>query len=179
VDGPAVDVGRHDVVEAVISARLHRKLHFYGPGAETTFSWDVSGIIARARVLAEAKESDGFIPLAAAFRRVVNIIPEGAETSLHTGEGDREPAEAALAEAYVEVLDAAEPLIRERRYEDLFGVLRTLKPKIDRFFDEVRVMDPAHPDRQARRLGLLTLIASLFYEIADFSKIVIETENRT
>ena len=167
----------HDVVEAVISARLDRKLHFYGPGAERTFSWDVSGIIARARVLAEAKESDGFIPLAAAFRRVVNIIPVGAETKTHST--DREPAEADLAQAYADVQKAADPLLRARRYEEFFALLRTLKPKVDRFFDEVRVMEPEHPEKQAAKLGLLQLIAGLFYEIADFSKIVIDTDNRT
>lgn len=166
-----------DIVDAVISARLEKKRVPYAPGRENEFSWDVSGIIARVRVLAEAKESDGFVPLAAAFRRVVNIIPEGCETSLHAAE--REPAEADLAEAYVAVSEVVGPLIRERRYQELFVLLRTLKPKVDRFFDEVRVMDPARPDRQAQRLGLLTAIADLFYEIADFSKIVIETDNRT
>ena len=167
----------HDVVDAVLSARLEKKRVPWARGREEDFSWDVAGIVARARVLAEAKESDGFVPLAAAFRRVVNIIPEGCETSLHaTG---REPAEADLAEAYFAAKEAADPLIRARRYEDLFGVLRTLKPKVDQFFDEVRVMDPTHPERQAQRLGLLTAVADLFYEIADFSKIVVETENRT
>ena len=169
----------HDVVEAVISARLDKKRLEYMPGREDRFSWDVSGIIARVRMLAEAKGGDGFIPLATTFRRVVNIIPEGAEISTPHATAEREPAEADLAEAYVAASEAAGPLIRERRYEELFGVLRTLKPKVDRFFDEVRVIDPARPDCQKQRLWLLTAIANLFYEIADFSKIVIEMETRT
>jgi glycyl-tRNA synthetase beta chain len=167
----------HDVVEAVISARLEKRRGVAWRSREHHPRWDVPGVTARVEVLAAEKQKEEFASLATTFRRVVNIIPEGAET--RPPEGSGEPAEVELNREFERALAASKPFVESRRYPELFNVLRGLKAPVDRFFDEVRVMDPEHPDRQARRLGLLSFIADLFYEIADFSKIVIEQETKT
>jgi glycyl-tRNA synthetase beta chain len=69
--------------------------------------------------------------------------------------------------------------LKAREYGNLFKELRKLKAPVDRFFEQVRVMDADNPDLQAQRLGLLKGIADLFYEIADFSKIVVEHESKS
>ena len=159
-----------DVVEAVISARIDRNN-----------DWDVVGVIDRVQVLAEEKRRDEFVPLAITFRRVSNIIPVAIETweGWPLIEGLNHPAERELLQAWDRVEKAAKPLIDSRQYKALFDALRELKAPVDRFFNEVRVMDPDHIELQRKRIGLLKRIADLFYEIADFSKIVIEQDNRT
>ncbi len=46
----------------------------------------------------------------------------------------------------------------------------TLKPDVDRFFDEVLVDDPDQ-ELKSNRLALLSEVSGLFELIADFSKI--------
>ena len=63
-----------------------------------------------------------------------------------------------------------------RRARDYGAVLRSvasLKPSIDRFFEQVLVMadDPAV---RANRLGLMKRVSDLFGDVADFRKIQAE-----
>jgi glycyl-tRNA synthetase beta chain len=63
-----------------------------------------------------------------------------------------------------------------RRARDYAAVLRavaSLKPAVDRFFDQVLVMadDPAV---RANRLGLMKRVSDLFGDVADFRKIQAE-----
>jgi glycyl-tRNA synthetase beta chain len=160
-----------DVVDAVISARLERKR-----------DWDIVGVMDRVRVLAEAKKQNDFIPLATTFRRVSNIIPKGGMEpweGFPELEGLNEHAERELLQACGDVFRSSQPLIENRRYRDLFDELRRMKDPVDRFFEEVRVLDPDNPELRKKRLGLLHRVADLFYELADFSKIRVEQETRT
>jgi glycyl-tRNA synthetase beta chain len=63
-----------------------------------------------------------------------------------------------------------------RRARDYAGVLRavaSLKPAVDRFFDEVLVM-AEDPTVRANRLGLMKRVSDLFGDVADFRKIQAE-----
>lgn len=166
-----------DAVEAVLSARLEKKFVPYGRGREA-FSWDVAGLSARVAVLNEARGREDFAALAATFRRVANILPPADPAGGQAALKDlTQPAEVRLVDAFEEVAKRAANLIKAREYKALFGELRKLKAPVDRFFEQVRVMDADQPGLQAQRLGLLRRIADLFYEIADFSKIVLEHES--
>ena len=168
-----------DVVEAVLSARLDKKLVSYAPGREE-FSWDVPGLAARVSVLSEAKKRDDFAPLARTFKRVVNILPPRDHINEFAPPRDlKDDAEMKLIDAFKEVRDHALGLLKAREYGNLFKALRKLKAPVDQFFEQVRVMDADNPDLQAQRLGLLKFIADLFYEIADFSKIAVEHERES
>jgi glycyl-tRNA synthetase beta chain len=113
------------------------------------------------RVRSEARED--FEHLAVAFKRAKNIVTEGAQ--LHV-EADllREPAERELHAAVGRLAGA------DGGYEARLRSLAGLRQPVDRFFDDVLVMaeDPA---LRANRLGLLGQALSLFYRIADISKL--------
>ena len=53
------------------------------------------------------------------------------------------------------------------------GVLLELAPAIDRFFEDIFVMGEDEAMRE-NRLALLSRVASLFLEFADFSRVVTE-----
>jgi glycyl-tRNA synthetase beta chain len=113
------------------------------------------------RVRSEA--CDDFEHLAVAFKRAKNIVAEGAQ--LHV-EADllREPAERELHAAVGRLAGV------DGGYEARLRSLAGLRRPVDRFFDDVLVMaeDPA---LRANRLGLLGQALSLFYRIADISKL--------
>jgi glycyl-tRNA synthetase beta chain len=129
----------------------------------------------RLEALASIKARPDFVPLAVAFKRVANIREKA-------GEGTGAVVERALLQggAEISLLDHVERVEGEvaeaRRARDYATVLRavaSLKPAVDRFFDEVLVMaeDPAV---RANRLGLMKRVADLFADVADFRKIQAE-----
>lgn len=146
-----------DVVEAVLEA-----------------GWDdLVAAQQRLQTLAELAGRPDFTAVATAFKRAVNIVRKSAG-AVPAGEARPElfehDAERDLHAGFL----AARGRVAEREAADDFaGVLAemsALKPAVDRFFDEVRVMvdDPA---TAANRLRLLAQVAGLFSRIADFSKI--------
>ncbi len=112
-------------------------------------------------VRSEAREH--FEGLAVAFKRARNILGDGAPTTTKP-ELLAEPAERAL-DAAVEALAG-----RNGDYEARLRALATLREPVDRFFDDVLVM-AEDPQLRANRLGLLARTLSLFYRIADISKL--------
>jgi glycyl-tRNA synthetase beta chain len=145
-----------DVVSAVISVSID----------------DIPDVWRRTRALQTLKGAPDFEPLAAAFKRVVNILrkAQGDIADLPDKALFQEPAETALFEA----LDQVRAQVGEKMAGgDLEGALRviaTLREPVDRFFDDVMVMTE-DPDLRGNRLALLNAIAALFDRMADFSKI--------
>jgi glycyl-tRNA synthetase beta chain len=83
-------------------------------------------------------------------------------------------AEPAEKELYSQLVWAQEPLrnyLDNSEYEAALGVLLDLAPHVDRFFDDIFVMGEDERLRN-NRLALLTEIARLFLEFADFSQVV-------
>jgi glycyl-tRNA synthetase beta chain len=112
-------------------------------------------------VRSEARED--FEHLAVAFKRAKNILDEakGAvvdpQLFLDAAEGELHGAVGRL-----EAQDGG--------YEARLRALATLRAPVDRFFDDVLVM-AEDPKLRANRLGLLSQALSLFYRIADISKL--------
>ena len=142
-----------DVVEAVLSA---------------SFTEPVDAV-ERVRALALLKGREDFEPLSVAFKRVVNIIKGGVEQTvdeaLFEAEYERE-----LFSALCRVEGRVSTLVAERNYSSALETIASLRPPVDHFFDHVMVMadDVAVKNN---RLALLTQIAGLFKNIADFSRI--------
>ena len=119
-----------------------------------------------------------FEPLAAAFKRIRNIIEKaGPPDSWRAAEIDpelfREGEEAALHSAAGEVARDAAEHKQARHYREALVRISSLRPVVDRFFDKVLVM----ADDESIRKNRLTLLANLLKEfstIADFSEIVTE-----
>ncbi|HJS57132.1 MAG TPA: glycine--tRNA ligase subunit beta [Vicinamibacteria bacterium] len=113
------------------------------------------------RVRQEARED--FEHLAVAFKRARNIL------------GDRREArpDATLFQEDAErLLDQAVSGLsgRDGGYEARLRALASLRAPVDRFFDDVLVM-AEDPKLRENRLGLLARTLSLFYRIADISKL--------
>ena len=152
----------YDVVNAVLAA-----------GAD-----DVVDVIARAQAVAQVRPSEDFEAISAAFKRIKNILRQAKETgkrvSAHIPAGFyKEKAEEELAKLTVEVAPRVYELARQRRYDEALREMATIRPAVDRFFDEVMVMTDDE-ELRANRLGYLRTILTNFNDIADFSEIVTE-----
>ena len=126
---------------------------------------DVHDTLLRLRALhsARADAREDFEHLAVAFKRAKNILekepPAAIEPKLFESDAERE------LHAAVGRLGA-----RNGSYEERLRALAGLRAPVDRFFDDVLVMAEDR-DVRANRLGLLHQTVSLFYRIADISKL--------
>ena len=64
-------------------------------------------------------------------------------------------------------------LAEKEDYLAAYATLAELRPVVDRFFDEVMVMDP-DPVQRDNRLALLRGLHELFAPLADFSRLQVE-----
>lgn len=129
----------------------------------------------RLDALAEIKARPDFLPLAVAFKRVVNIQEKAGGSGAARVDPAllRDEAEKLLL-AEVERVETEAAVMRERRnYPAVLKNVATLEPAVARFFDDVLVM-AEEPALRANRLGLMRRVASLFADLADFRKIQAE-----
>lgn len=125
----------------------------------------------RAEALAQFRREPDFAELSGAFKRVVNIIPEGFEKPVDPTRF-LEGAERAL---HGEAMNLKGEVDRFLSAGDYLGALRriaTVKPIVDMFFEEVLVNVEDEAIR-LNRYALLKEVADLFTKIADFRKIVV------
>ncbi len=141
-------------------------------------SGDLVDLSDRLEALRRVRPTENFPPLAAAFKRIRNIleksaakepIPEAPDPALLTVEEER-----ALHAAAASAARSAAAFKQARKYEDALRTIAALRPAVDRFFDKVLVMaeDPAV---RANRLALLRNLLREFSTIADFSEIVTDS----
>ncbi|MEZ4599957.1 MAG: glycine--tRNA ligase subunit beta [Syntrophotaleaceae bacterium] len=142
-----------DVVEAVLN---------------TSFD-DTVDALARVRALAAFKTREDFEPLAVAFKRVGNIIKGG--TDLPVAES---LFEAASEKELLAVLQRVEQefaaLLEKGDYTAALQTVAGLRGPVDNFFEGVMVM-VENGDVRNNRLALLSRVAGVFRQIADFSRI--------
>lgn len=122
-----------------------------------------------AAVYAFGRTAD-YAALATTFRRM-NILKQA---DVDVGEVSPERLEADAERALHDALGSAriqvETLVTQRRYEDALAVLAGLRPPVDTFFDDVKVMDDDATLR-ANRLALLAAVDRLYRRVADFKMI--------
>ncbi|MCG6871154.1 MAG: glycine--tRNA ligase subunit beta [Gammaproteobacteria bacterium] len=144
-----------DVIDAVRDCRPTRPLDF---------DQRVRGVDTFRR-LPEAES------LAAANKRIRNILRQAGDSPFQApGDTEPEPAEAALATALVSAIGEARPRISARDYTAALKGMASLRNPVDRFFEEVMVMDE-DPGKRAARLDLLKRLSDLFLEVADISRL--------
>jgi len=119
--------------------------------------------------LAEFRNREDFAPLAVAFKRVVNIVKDGVATPVAEALF-QDPAEGALYAALTQVSGQVNAAVASGAYTEALAQIATLKESVDLFFDKVMVMAEDEKVRQ-NRLALLTGIARLFAQLADFSRL--------
>jgi glycyl-tRNA synthetase beta chain len=136
----------------------------------------------RASVLCDLRSDEDFEPLAAAFKRVVNILRKAEQDDdtlgqrLRTGELAVETAlleddaEKALHEQLTEADNEVGNAMANADFEAAAQKLIALKKPIDAFFDDVMVNVESAETRE-NRLALLHSIRRLFLQFADLSQI--------
>jgi glycyl-tRNA synthetase beta chain len=126
----------------------------------------------RVAALEKLKGKPGFEPLAAAFKRVENILKKAdpaaaapVDTALFA-----HAAEGALHRACQSVATQVADLMRKGDLDSALATIATLRDPVDAFFNDVMVMAEDMAVRR-NRLALLASISSIFGQIADFSQI--------
>jgi glycyl-tRNA synthetase beta chain len=152
----------YDVVKAVLAA-----------GSD-----DVVDTIARAEAVSDVRESEDFVSISIAFKRMKNILRQARETKKSIAEqwdtaALTEDAEKQLAAAVPYAIAAVRQLHGARAYSEGLRHISRLRQPVDAFFDKVMVMVDDERVR-ANRLALLRDLLSEFSTIADFSEIVTE-----
>ena len=141
--------------------------------AVTSVSIDtIPDVWQRTAAMQALKGNDDFEPLAAAFKRVVNIMrkTEVDEAIVPDTGLFKESAESDLHAEYLKVKADVNEKLASGELGKALRIIATLRKPVDRFFDEVMVMTDDVALRN-NRLALLKVIAGLFIRIADFSKI--------
>jgi glycyl-tRNA synthetase beta chain len=119
-----------------------------------------------------------FEATAAAFKRIGNILAQAQQKGFapvgFQAKRCKEPSEQALAAALEESRSRVSGALAEKEdYLAAYAALAELRPVVDRFFDDVMVMDP-DPQLRDNRLALLRSLHELFSPLADFSRLQVE-----
>lgn len=142
-----------DVIQAVLARRPTRPADFD----------------ARVRAVAHFRTLDSAEALAAANKRVANIL---AKVEGNIGEINLsacvEPAEKALADTVLSLQTEVQPLIAKGDYTAVLDKLASLRAPVDNFFDNVMV-NAEDPVLRENRLAILNTLQSLFLQVADIS----------
>ena len=178
--------------EQNVAAFFRERLEFYLRDARG-FAYDVTNAVlasgsdnavdalARAQAVAKVRGSDDFDAISASFKRIKNILRQAEEKSIPVLAASQ-PAAASdpmlpsrrgtsIQNGAVEAGARYKACIHEGNYDAALSCAASLRPLLDRFFDDVMVMvDDA--EIRANRLSLLKMLYDDFSKIADFSEIV-------
>jgi glycyl-tRNA synthetase beta chain len=142
-----------DVVDAVVAASFN----------------DMVEAELKIAALSEFKRRHDFEALAIAFKRICNIVKGGIDVAVDESLF-QEAAERQLYASWLSVSKSAGEKMAGRDYLAALSEIATLKGSVDSFFDTVMVMTDDERLR-TNRLALLTGIARLFANIAEFTKV--------
>ena len=134
---------------------------------------DLAEVKSRAEAVAEFAKADEFEPFAAAFKRVANILAAAKDdfknavidSALFEGE-----AEAELLKAVEGVKNTVADKVKAGDHLGALVTIASIRPQVDRFFDETLVMHEKD-DVRINRLALLNLVGGMFQDIADFKRL--------
>jgi glycyl-tRNA synthetase beta chain len=135
-------------------------------------------VVARAKAIATVRPTPNFEPLAVSFKRIGNILEKAGGGQRYAGAAVNQDlleagAEADLFAAFDSVVKKISEMKREAGFESALLSIASLRPAVDKFFDDVLVM----AEDEAVRSNRLTFLARMLVElstIADFAEIVSE-----
>jgi glycyl-tRNA synthetase beta chain len=135
---------------------------------------DIPNVWKRTAALQALKGAADFEPLAAGFKRVVNILrkTELEKDVLPNPALFEEASENELYDAFNSTKEIVDKQLTEGHLEQALRTIANLREPVDQFFEDVMVMADDMTVR-ANRLALLNAIAGLFNRMADFSKIAV------
>lgn len=144
-----------DLVDAVFEAA--------GPVA------DVVSLHGKVDALKALAGTDAFLPILQTFKRVLNIT-RGEHAPAPEASALSHDAERALYAAITATRGRVDSALAQGDYELALERMVALQAPVDAFFEAVFV-DDADPSVRAVRVGLLREVATMFLQIADFSRI--------
>jgi len=125
--------------------------------------------VARLKALVKFLAAPEAASLTAANKRISNILKKAEAGAAAVDVALlEEPAEKALHEALAAIYATVERALGKRDYATALAHLATLRPAVDRFFDDVMV-NAEDPNLRRNRLALLAQLRGLFARIADLS----------
>ncbi len=127
---------------------------------------------ARAEAVSQLRARADFEPLAAAFKRVANILKGQSPAGTPNPDAFVEEGERGLWTAYQGVQERVDTSLATQNYVKALQVLSELKGPVDTFFDAVLVMDKDEGVRD-NRLAMLGRINDTFTRIADFRQLAV------
>jgi glycyl-tRNA synthetase beta chain len=141
----------------------------------------VSDLDRRIRAVNEFRGLAAGASLAAANKRIRNILAKSAEQGISDVDPDTQafldPAEMALWGRICEIRMVMAPLVVAQDYAGVLGVLAGLREEVDSFFERVMVMAEDAQVR-ANRVLLLRRLQDLFMQVADISRLQIDERIR-
>lgn len=138
----------NDVVEAVLAVD----------------SRDPLDVVERASAVVAVRGEAGFGALVVAAKRVFGLVSD-SDAGAVDPDLVSQPAERELFAALEEIAEALEGAARERRFEDLLRKLLHLVAPLERFLQEVHVMDE-DPRIRSNRVALLQAVRRRFWRVA-------------
>jgi len=136
---------------------------------------NIPDLIHRAQALKEFKKQTDFVRLVLGFKRVANIIADFKEDSTVKTELLQEEMEQVLFTKSLELKIKIEQLLPVKKYDIILKHLVEFGYIINKFFDDVLVnVDDKIIKRN--RYSLLSGIRTLFLQVADLSRLVVEGE---
>lgn len=133
---------------------------------------DIYDAYLRVTAIHEARSKESFIHLAVAFKRVKNILKD-QKVGEFSKDILKEEAEKALASGFENWKEKFTLALEGKKYGECVAILSEFRPLVDRFFEEVMVMDKDAAVKN-NRLALLSGIDRLFSNLLDFDRIVTE-----
>jgi glycyl-tRNA synthetase beta chain len=135
-----------------------------------------SDIDRRIAAVAAFRELDAADALAAANKRIRNILRKSADEETGSDATEApissalliEPAEQELARRISTLQAEIQPLLADDDYEAVLRTLAELREPVDQFFDQVMVMAD-EPELRANRIRILRALERLFLSVADIS----------
>ncbi len=136
---------------------------------------DLVDAVERVAALQAIRNTKNFPPLAAAFKRIRNILEKSVAKKDRgqlsvKAELLREPAERELYAAAQKIREESTRKKRERKYRAALETISELRPAVDQFFDKVLVM-VEEDDLRKNRIALLGTLLREFSTIADFAEL--------
>jgi glycyl-tRNA synthetase beta chain len=172
--------GREEVVPELsefLTERLRFLLEKKGHAADTieavlaADARDPADAAERVTAVDAMRRQADFAPLAAAFKRMQNILAQAPDA---VGEPDpakmTDVAEQALAGDFLQARGMIDDLLAQRHFHDALGIMASFGPALDRFFTEVHVM-AEDEGVKANRIALLKAIRDQFARVAKFGEI--------
>lgn len=162
--------------------REGRKFAYDEVNAVFAAGWDdLVDVDARLAAVRQLRPTRDFEPVAAAFKRIRNILEQagGEDRASHPIQNNyiEAGAERELYDRFLKLRPKVAELRGKHRYEEALRQVASLRPQVDRYFDTVLVMAEDRGLRE-NRLTLLAHLLREFSTVADFSEIVVGPQTK-